>query len=63
MRTAHSMRVLVVAKMHMQKYACAGGMSLDLDKLSIEVHGCWRRVLPFLIARPTRLFGSNLLRR
>lgn len=32
MRTVHSMRVLIVAKTHMQRHACVGGMSLDPDR-------------------------------
>jgi hypothetical protein len=31
MRAVHNMRVLIVAKTHMQKYACVGGVSLDPD--------------------------------
>ncbi|HEX8597215.1 MAG TPA: hypothetical protein VF952_01710 [Chloroflexia bacterium] len=32
MRTVHSMRVLIVAKTRMQKYACVGGVALDPDR-------------------------------
>ena len=32
MRTVHTLRVLIVAKTHMQRYACIGGMSLDPDR-------------------------------
>ncbi|HEY0071672.1 MAG TPA: hypothetical protein VGE04_17030 [Chloroflexia bacterium] len=32
MRAVHSMRVLIVARTHMQKHACIGAMSLDPDR-------------------------------
>ncbi|MDQ3927695.1 MAG: hypothetical protein M3328_00965 [Chloroflexota bacterium] len=32
MRTVYSMRVLIVAKTHMQRHACIGGMALDPDR-------------------------------